>query len=108
MFQNSMKMGKLETSYFSFGLYDWSLSIYATGRADSQLGNISNTFDRKYEFYKNNIDQCFAEKLQLMFPVSKLVLGTCGSDLAGPGAHNQATSMTIYLNRQNHLDRTCR
>ena len=38
MFQNSMKMGKLETSYFSFGLYDWSLSIYPTGRADSQLG----------------------------------------------------------------------
>ena len=47
MFQNSMKMGKLETSYFSFGLYDWSLSIYPTGRADSQLGNILNTFDRK-------------------------------------------------------------
>ena len=38
MFQNSARMGKLETSYFSFGLYDWSLSIYPTGRADSQLG----------------------------------------------------------------------
>ena len=24
------------------------------------------------------------------------------------GGSNQATSMTIYLNRQNHLDRTCR
>ena len=39
MFHNSMKMGKLETGYFAFGLYDWSLSIYPTGRADSQLGN---------------------------------------------------------------------
>ena len=38
MFQNSMKMGKLETGYFAYGLYDWSLSIYPTGRADSQLG----------------------------------------------------------------------
>ena len=108
MFQNSMKMGKLETSYFSFGLYDWSLSIYPTGRADSQLGNILNTFDIKYELYKNIINQGFPEKLQLMFSISNLVSGTCGSDLAGPGAHNQATSMTIYLNRQNHLDRTCR
>ena len=41
MFHNSMKMGKLETGYFAFGLYDWSLSIYPTGRADSQLGNQS-------------------------------------------------------------------
>ena len=38
MFQNSMRMGKLETGYFAYGLYDWSLSIYPTGRADSQLG----------------------------------------------------------------------
>ena len=40
LFHNSMKMGKLETGYFAFGLYDWSLSIYPTGRADSQLGNL--------------------------------------------------------------------
>ena len=45
MFHNSMKMGKLETGYFAFGLYDWSLSIYPTGRADSQLGN-THLFNR--------------------------------------------------------------
>ena len=37
---NSSKMTKLETSYFSFGIYDWSLSIYPSGRSDSQLGLI--------------------------------------------------------------------
>ena len=36
---NSSKMTKLETSYFSFGIYDWSLSIYPSGRSDSQLGS---------------------------------------------------------------------
>jgi len=38
---NSAKMSKLETSYFSFGIYDWSLSVYPTGRSDSQLGKNS-------------------------------------------------------------------
>ena len=38
---NSSKMTKLETSYFSFGIYDWSMSVYPTGRSDSQLGKNS-------------------------------------------------------------------
>ena len=29
---------KLETSYFNFGSYDWSLSVYSSGRSDSVLG----------------------------------------------------------------------
>ena len=36
------KLGKLETSYFSFDQYDWSLSVYPTGKADSQLGKRHN------------------------------------------------------------------
>ena len=38
IFAHSSKMAKLETSYFSFGAYDWSLAVYPSGRADSQLG----------------------------------------------------------------------
>lgn len=38
IFANSAKLGKFETSYFSYGSYDWSLSLYPTGRADSQIG----------------------------------------------------------------------
>ena len=34
-----------------------------------------------------------------MFSISNLVSGTCGSDIAGPGAHNQATSMTRFYAR---------
>ena len=37
---NNIKLGKLETSYFSFDQYDWSLSVYPSGRADSQLGEL--------------------------------------------------------------------
>ncbi|CAB4065232.1 unnamed protein product [Lepeophtheirus salmonis] len=41
-FQLELKMagqfGKLETSYFSYSPYDWNLSLYPTGRSDSQLG----------------------------------------------------------------------
>ena len=32
------KLGKLETSYFSFDQYDWSLSVYPAGKSESQLG----------------------------------------------------------------------
>ena len=32
------KMAKLETTYFGFDQYDWSLSVYPAGRAESQLG----------------------------------------------------------------------
>ena len=39
IFANSSKLGKFETSYFSYGSYDWSLSIYPSGRSQSQLGN---------------------------------------------------------------------
>ena len=38
IFQSSGRLGKMETGYFSFGLYDWNLSIYPSGRAESQLG----------------------------------------------------------------------
>ncbi len=38
IFANASRMAKLETSYFTFGNYDWSLSIYPSGRSDSQLG----------------------------------------------------------------------
>jgi hypothetical protein len=41
---NSSKMTKLESSYFSFGIYDWSLSIYPSGRSDSQLGKLNLHF----------------------------------------------------------------
>jgi len=39
IFNNVAKLGKLETSYFSFDQYDWSLSVYPTGKAESQLGS---------------------------------------------------------------------
>ncbi len=32
------RMAKFETSYFSFGVHDWSLALYPTGRSDSQIG----------------------------------------------------------------------
>ena len=38
IFNNMSKLGKLETSYFSYDQYDWSLSVYPAGRAESQLG----------------------------------------------------------------------
>ena len=38
IFATSSKLGKMETSYFKYGLFDWSLSLYPSGRADSQLG----------------------------------------------------------------------
>merc|ERR1719219_1373999 len=38
IFNNHSKLGKMETSYFSFDQYDWSLSLYPSGRSDSQLG----------------------------------------------------------------------
>ncbi|XP_071744826.1 uncharacterized protein [Lepeophtheirus salmonis] len=38
IFNNSKQFGKLETSYFSYSPYDWNLSLYPTGRSDSQLG----------------------------------------------------------------------
>ena len=41
IFNNLSKLGKLETSYFSFDQYDWNLSIYPSGRSDSQLGTFS-------------------------------------------------------------------
>ncbi len=31
-------MQKMETAYFSFDQYDWSMSVYPTGRAESQIG----------------------------------------------------------------------
>ena len=34
---NSAKLAKFETAYFSYGSYDWSLVVYPSGRADSQL-----------------------------------------------------------------------
>lgn len=37
-FSNASKLAKFETAYFSFGLYNWSLSLYPNGRADSQCG----------------------------------------------------------------------
>ena len=39
IFNNAPKFGKMETSYYSFGGYDWSLSIYPSGKSESQLGN---------------------------------------------------------------------
>ena len=42
IFNNVAKLGKLETSYFSFDQYDWSLSVYPTGKAESQLGKRHN------------------------------------------------------------------
>ena len=38
IFANSSKLGKFETTYFTYGAYDWSLAVYPNGRADSQLG----------------------------------------------------------------------
>ena len=38
IFANTSKLGKFETTYFSYGAYDWSLAVYPNGRADSQLG----------------------------------------------------------------------
>ena len=107
MFHNSMKMGKLETGYFAFGLYDWSLSIYPTGRADSQLG-------------KTRIPISYLVVLCIYFSYFWFNLKYTNTYFQGPsvgdggfpppglGGSNQATSMTIYLTRQNHLDRTCR
>ena len=43
IFNNAPKFGKMETSYYSFAGYDWSLSVYPSGKSESQLGNyISN------------------------------------------------------------------
>ena len=39
IFNNLSKLGKLETTYFSYDQYDWSLSVYPSGRSESQLGN---------------------------------------------------------------------
>lgn len=39
IFANASRMAKFETSYFSYGSYDWSLALYPNGRSDSQLGN---------------------------------------------------------------------
>ena len=38
IFNNLSKLGKLETTYFSYDQYDWSLSVYPSGRSESQLG----------------------------------------------------------------------
>ena len=38
IFMGGPKAEKLETSYFNFGSYDWSLSVYSSGRSDSVLG----------------------------------------------------------------------
>ena len=38
IFAASSKLGKFESSYFCYGHYDWSISVYPNGRSDSQLG----------------------------------------------------------------------
>ena len=39
IFNNAPKFGRMETSYYSFAGYDWSLSVYPSGKSESQLGN---------------------------------------------------------------------
>ena len=38
IFNNVPKFGKMETSYFSFAGYDWSMSVYPAGKTESQIG----------------------------------------------------------------------